>query len=193
MLTHIRVCHSTHLQQRLHPCMPQKASADRPQPLRQQGPRRSWPKLQAHPLPQRPPCCVQHPHTYASRVMFQKLVIVTFSIKPKSNPCIVQRCISCGKWNCVQIPSKKGQQVRTAKNSSLKKSLPPLTVLSHGGSPPRMGWGALWATGRSHAFLPRLSCVTMVCYQHFAFRVPFAPGAWSTLQSDAGSLTPPVR
>lgn len=169
-------------------CRPPKAlgTAGAPQELAQ-APR------PAH-SPGAPCVSVQHPHTYAYRVTFQKLVMLTFPSSQMSNPCIVQHCISCGRWNCVQILSKKGQQVRTAKNSSLKKSLPPFTVLSHGSSPPSIGWGVSWGNWEvsrlpAQTVMRDNGSVTILCI----YGVPFAPGSWSTLQSDAGSLTPPVR
>lgn len=138
-----------------HTCLSQHAPPAGPSPPRALGSLCSPPKAPAtagtpQELAQAPeparspgaPCAAYSTHTHTC-IEFQKLVMLNFPSSQRSNPCIVQHCISCGKWNCVQIPSKKGQQVRTAKNSSLKKSLPPLTVLSHGRSPPRMGRGGL--------------------------------------------------
>lgn len=105
-----------------------------------------------------------------------------FPSSQRSNPCIVQHCISGGKWSCVHSPAKKGQQVRTAKNSSLKKlpssprCPPPREGSSKGGPGVSRGdWG--------------VSQVAVACHNTWHQRA-FHPGSW---QSRAGHLTPPER
>lgn len=112
-----------------------------------------------------------------------------FPSSQRSNPCIVQHCISGGEWSRVHAPPKKGQQVRTAKNSSLKNSLPRLAVLPHRRAPPRTGWGSLGVTGRSQASSWALTGVGGSVTTP-GTRAPSTLGLW---QSRAGHLTAPER